>query len=218
MYDINSLIPTQACISDCQKCAYSGTWYYKGCVQILKRFLTKGSFTSDVDKEFIDESSTALMRLRGSNVTEKVPVTSSSTNTLRCDYCYLSRRCPKYAAGAFCAYDFTDEQNFSDVETSLTKLIQVQKERVVRGAFFEKIDGGALDKNVSQEMILLARLLKQMADSNRPTASFSITAEGTQKEGTDVVAEMMSNIFGGKNREQKKIDNAENAQIINDND
>ncbi len=218
MYDMNELIPGQTCIADCSKCVFSGTWYFKGCLQILKRYLTKGSFTSDVDQNFVEESSTALMRLRGSNITEKIPVGNSQTNTLRCDYCYLSRRCPKYYAGAFCAYDFTDDQNFADVESSLSQLVKVQKERVVRGAFFEKIDGGALDKNVSQEMILLSRLLKQMEDSNKPTASFSITAEGTQKEGTDVVADMMANIFNKKSKDEKKIDSAENAQIIDDND
>ena len=69
-------------------------------------------------------------------------------------------------------------------------------------------------------MILLSRLLKQMSDMNKPTASFTVTAEGTQAQGTDAVQEMFSNIFGGKNKEEKKVDNAENvedAEIIEDN-
>lgn len=211
LYDLNEIIPNQDCIKNCTDCINSGLWYYKGCMQKLNRFITTGDVLHSISNEFIEKVSTDLAPIIENN---KVNIFSHSANTLRCDACYISKRCPVYQTGASCKFDFSANVDFSDPDVALRMVVNIQKERVIRGAFFEKIDGGALDKNLSNELTLLAKIIEQISNENKPSASFSLSGSGKGDSGVNVVGKLFANIFGAQ-----KVNNAkdiENADIIDE--
>lgn len=211
LYDLNEIIPNQDCIQNCTDCINNGLWYYKGCMQKLNRFITTGDALHSVNNEFIEKVGTDLAVIQQNN---KVNVFQHSANTLRCDACYISKRCPVYETGSSCKFDFSANMDFSDPDMALRAVVNIQKERVIRGAFFEKVDGGALDKNLSNELTLLSKIIEQISNENRPSASFNLSGSGKGDSGVNVVGQLFANIFGAQKVNNAK--DAENANIVDD--
>lgn len=192
------------CIKDCKECVLSGKLFFNDC---MGRLVQKAKYGLDDRRGINDE----LMRTtKGENIL------LATENRMQCDLCYVSRRCPKYKVGAFCYFDFSANTDFTDTRMAMKILLNVQKDRVLRAAFFEITDGGALDKNLSNEITLLTTMIKANEEMGADKVGINITATGSGA-GIGVFEKLMNDIFkGGKEPEKtKEVDpNIEEAQIV----
>ena len=242
LYDYNEKINHPFCIKDCVTCINSGKFYYIQCIDKLTstvmnydeqyknaekirlnnkedKILENDLIKDIVVVKNIEEMPNTNDSKFSSNV---IPYNKSKYDILKCDFCYAALRCPKYRAGATCAFNFTADQNgsftFDDPETVLRILAKAQGERVMRGLFFEKIDGGALDKNVTNEILTLMGIVKDLKEiTEQPTesAEINIVAKGSGKEGTGILSALFRDVLGGGNKEVKdgKIEVIKNNDI-----
>lgn len=153
---------------------------------------------------------------KGNSIAIKSKIDPVSGNELLCDKCYVAERCPKYKVAGKCHFDFTMDTDFSDTKTALKILVNIQRNRVVRQAFFETIDGGVADKNLTSEMQFLSSLIQQIDEQSVDKNSFNISATG--KEGTSVIGALLGGIFGQQKqmtapKEQKALPEAQNTEI-----
>lgn len=119
---------------------------------------------------------------------------------LQCNVCSIAENCPRCEPGASCSYDLNVRlQTTGDYHRMMKVLIEAQYARAMNGFLFEKIAGGALDKNVSSEMQRLMDMMAQMKTifTNKQTRSLSgdklsIHAE-TSKPGT--FRNLMAQVF-----------------------
>lgn len=205
LYDLWDKIDRN-CPKNCGECSNTGNFLYIGCMQRLYTQVKK------IDgKDLIPLEYSPPMKPRVANM----PMRTSELNKLQCDTCYVSTRCREYRVGQSCAFDLTlDIVDPKDSDGVMNALIAIQEERVYRGQFFEKVDGGALDKNVSQEIGLLARLVREKGAINMPSKSLIIKATQTGEGGGDFVGDLFKEIFKsqGKGEEVESVD----AEIIDD--
>lgn len=109
---------------------------------------------------------------------------------LMCDSCYVSGRCPFAKPGATCSVEWAGEQKEKgfDLKTAILDVISEEYKRVKRSLFFENIDGGVLDQNVSKEVsnfIHLLEMFKNIVD-NRDEVIIKAKGKG-----------IISQLFGG---------------------
>jgi len=110
---------------------------------------------------------------------------------LPCDSCYLRGRCQFYKKGNSCKYNLPIEiRSSEELVNQLTRLIGIQFERVYKGALVEKLDGGILDKGVSDELQKTFDMALQLRDLISPQDEVVLRAKG--KKGLNVFSE----IFG----------------------
>jgi hypothetical protein len=116
---------------------------------------------------------------------------------LHCDTCAMSGRCPRFKEGEPCGYDINVrlETNL-DLQKALQNILEVEYGRVMTGALFEKLEGGVLDSNVSNEMKNLLHMIEQMRNmfSQRRTEELQITAKSNG--GSGAVSKMLASVFG----------------------
>jgi hypothetical protein len=116
---------------------------------------------------------------------------------LHCDTCAMSGRCPRFKEGEPCGYDINVrlETNL-DLQKALQNILEVEYGRVMTGALFEKLEGGVLDSNVSNEMKNLLGMIEQMRNmfSQRRTEELQITAKS--EGGAGAVSRMLASVFG----------------------
>jgi len=187
------------CIKDCEKCIAADNFYFKSCIQHLYHY-AKFNLADNV---VLPREELGVVKIFDSGI-----------DKLQCDFCYVSRRCPKYQIGANCAFDF-NPVDADNPKILMERVIGIQAERVVRGHFFEKVDGGAIDKNLSSEMGLLGSLVKLKGDIEKPRARISFKAEGEGKEGTDVVGQMLKSMFGPKEN-KNEVEKIDDAEVVDD--
>lgn len=185
------------CIRDCKQCASSGSYFFRRCFVQLHQHI-------NIDQLQVESTPTVE---RG-----KENIITSTANNLLCDFCYISKRCPKFKVGANCAYDFTADVDFTDTKAAWQIILNIQKERVIRASMFEKRDGGAVDKNLSGEIAMLKGLIESYEAVNRPSASFTITGQGTGNQGVGEVGKMLASIFTPK--ETKALPEPTNDKIL----
>ena len=171
------------CIKDCTSCIENDTIYLQ-CFEDLVYYLKVNKI------ETVE---------RG----EKINPLFDNSSLMKCNNCYLADRCPKFKLNSNCAYDFTLDTDFSDVDTALQMLVNVQKERVIRASLFERVDGGVPDKNLSNEISLLSTIIQQIDERQQEKGGIHIHGQG--KEGVGVVRDLLSNIFSGNDKKSKEI-------------
>jgi hypothetical protein len=197
LYDLYRQKNELRCIRDCVTCISSGHTWFKSC---MEKLYYKVKYNND-DKRAIgnDES---LQRINPNGLEN---IYTSNINRLQCDTCYISRRCPAYKLAASCTFDFSADIDFLDTKSAIQLIVNVQRNRVLRGSFFELIDGGALDKNLSNEIALTAQLLKAVREVTSPTSRGKVTIEA---EGSDdaFVDGLLNSIFGEKENKDKKLE------------
>lgn len=112
---------------------------------------------------------------------------------LQCDSCYISDKCKKFSAGADCSYNLGIElNNAADFAIALKNVLELEYQRVLTGAVFERAEGGVLDKKVSTEMTNLFQMMKDMKEILSPKSEkLTIHAEG----GSGTVSEMLKELF-----------------------
>lgn len=144
-------------------------------------------------------------QMQNSDDVEIASFTGKGASPLLCDSCYVSQRCPKFNAGSTCKFDFTGDIDFTDTETAFALLINAQKERVLRGLTFERMDGGVPDKNVSSEISHLMGMLS-MYENRQNQSSFSLKIEGQAQGGGGggMLDKMLSNLFEKKDKKEPK--------------
>lgn len=192
------------CIRDCKECVLSGKLFFNDC---MGRLAQKAKYGIDDRRGINDE---LIRTTKGENIL------LATENRMQCDLCYVSRRCPKYKVGAFCYFDFSANTDFTDTRMAMKILLNVQKDRVLRAAFFETVDGGALDKNLSNEITLLSSMIKINEEMGADKVGINITATGSGA-GIGVFEKLMSDIFKGGNSQEKTKEvekHIEEAQIV----
>lgn len=105
------------------------------------------------------------------------------TLPMQCDTCYLQDKgCPKAAPGADCSIKFAELFEVSTrnvaIKESAYQVLELQFERVMRGAFIEKANEGVLDSNLSHEITRYFNLLAATKSLQAKTSSLSISASG----------------------------------------
>ena len=194
------------CIKDCKECIVSGKLFFNDCMGRLNQ---KARYGLDDRRGINDE----LMRTtQGENIVTAVE------NRTQCDLCYISRRCPKYKVGAMCYFDFSANTDFTDTRMAMKILLNTQKSRVLRAAFFETTDGGALDKNLSNEITLLTSMIKINEEMGADKVGINIQATGSGA-GVGIVEKILGDIFkNSSNKEDnkaKEVDSdIEDAEVI----
>lgn len=115
---------------------------------------------------------------------------SGKVSTLRCDDCYAAGRCPKYREEALCSLDFSSSiATPEEFKSAVMGLLAQETERVQRGIYFEKVDGGVLDKSLTDEVRTLMSLFQQFKDmiDNRDTIEI-------KAKGNGVIAQLFGNM------------------------
>jgi len=112
--------------------------------------------------------------------------------TMHCDQCHISGRCPRFKSGQPCGYDLNlSLETHKDLQRALKKILEVQYGRVMTSVLFEKIDGGIIDPSVSKEIENIVDLIKNIKSIFDPREEITIQAKG----GSGAVTQMLSAVF-----------------------
>lgn len=99
---------------------------------------------------------------------------------LFCDTCNIAGNCPKFQQGMRCQFRFRPQVNSTDgLMNCVQTLLSVQMERVSRGAMFEKIEGGVIDKNLSGEIQMLMKMIADLRAMMDNRDEVTIHAKGS---------------------------------------
>ena len=89
---------------------------------------------------------------------------------MSCNSCYKAQDCPDYKEGYVCAYNKMfkrfNTRNASDIMDALHGMVELNLERLQRMAFFEIMDGGMADPNVSALIDQNTKLLNMLQQMN----------------------------------------------------
>ena len=146
-------------------------------------------------KEYVDAGVPAV-RVEGGETT----IAKAIEQLVKCDDCYLGERCRAFSAGRECAYSVPISLNqASDIMEHVQKITGIQFERVYKGALIEKLDGGVLDKTVSEEIMRAMSLVKQLKDLAAPPET-TVKIEARGEAGAGALAKLFAS-KGGKGGE-----------------
>lgn len=112
--------------------------------------------------------------------------------TLYCDTCHMTGRCPRFRAGQVCGYDINVRlETKEDLQRALQRVLEVEYGRVMTAQLFEKLEGGVIDGNVSNEMRNFIGMIQQVRGIYDPRETLTIQAKG----GSGAVAQMLAAVF-----------------------
>jgi len=114
--------------------------------------------------------------------------------TLHCDTCHISGRCPRYKEGEPCGFDVNIRlEKHADLKRAVQVVLEAEFGRVMTGVLFEKIEGGILDKNLSEEMVKFLTIVERAKSifDIRGEEELTIHAKGSQ----GAVAQMLASVF-----------------------
>lgn len=114
-----------------------------------------------------------------------------------CENCYLQDKCPHYDEAATCAFRTQVRlEEPTDMIELLRMMIEMQGERIIFGRFIEQMEGGYVDRNLSDEMRRLMEMLKDFKELLSDKEEISIRVKG--KEAVKQAGGgVLSQIFGG---------------------
>lgn len=104
-------------------------------------------------------------------------------DTMVCNYCHVSDKCPKYKADTTCGFDFSPKEMTSNPMQIIDTMIALQNERVNRAMFFEKMEGGMPNKVFANE-------LKLLQDLNNTKVNMLMMVQGRGLRITETVMEI----------------------------
>lgn len=133
-------------------------------------------------KKVSDMKSSGALALR----TEALPMAEAFVGQLlKCEDCYLTDRCHAFSAGQTCKFSVPSSvQNAGDLAGHLQRMMAIQFDRVYKGAMIEKMDGGVMDKTVSDEIMRTFNMAKELRDIfSPPKEEIVIKATGKQSSG-----------------------------------
>lgn len=113
-----------------------------------------------------------------------------------CENCYLQDRCNFYEEDATCRFRTqVSINNPQDIFELIKMLMEIQGERVIFGRFIEMMEGGYVDRNLSEEIKRLMELMKNFKEIVKEEESINISIRG--KEAVKGGGGILSQIFGG---------------------
>lgn len=125
------------------------------------------TLTENNDVSTSSDTSRALVSL--SRETLPLPVLKGNTanpDSLRaCDVCDLSPVCPRYEAGASCAFQIPSDLNGED---ALQIIVKWQFDRIAFSVFGEQVNGGQPLPKTGQEMDRYMKLLTSVKELKKP--------------------------------------------------
>lgn len=145
----------------------------------------------DLGREF---SSDIVVRDR------KPDLAKSSDTALRCDGCYARANCSEFKKGVACGFDFSIAiESPAHLQNAFLYIINREVERLNRAFFFEKLDGGSLNKTVSNEVEKFARLVATVKYLGTPLRDgddeISMKAKG--KAARNVIQNLFGSLAAG---------------------
>lgn len=118
----------------------------------------------------------------------------------KCDPCFFAKNCNLYRPGGDCSYDLSKQiQKPQDALEIMKKLLTVQGDRMMRGLLIEKMDGGVVDRDVSEEMGMYFEMVKTLKETMDDNESLTLKVKGK-----GVISKIFNDVIP-----QEKIINAE---------
>jgi hypothetical protein len=118
---------------------------------------------------------------------------------LNCNSCHVSGRCPRYKRDQPCGYDVNVRmETKEDLQKALKNLLETGYSRVMTGILFEKLEGGVLDKSVSDEAGKFIKMIQDVQGiyDPRPTTKLTLTSTGAGSDGSvGTVASALASVF-----------------------
>lgn len=127
---------------------------------------------------------------------------------MQCDGCFAARQCPKFKAGATCAY----RKEFESIDTrdvfatldAMQDLAAAQKSRLMRALMYENVaNGGMISKDVGAEIDRMTKLLEVIGRLRKEVSTITV---GINKNG------IFAQIFGPGVIDPKIIEPSEEAE------
>ena len=199
------------------------------CESILSRFLPSGNDMPEVEKydEILLSANIVPVRdetgklVKGQKKYHRPKkIYSDLMPKMQCNTCYKAQDCPDYKEGCVCRYNKIfkrfNTRNAGDVMDALHGMVELNLERLQRMVFFELMDGGMADPNVSSlidQNTRLLNMIQQMSIGSKIVASKrTIVDESGRVEETCTVTSnpeqggILTKIFGSMNNTTKEAD------------
>lgn len=97
----------------------------------------------------------------------------------KCDPCFFAKNCNLFRPGGDCSYDLSKQiQKPQDALDIMKKLLTVQGDRMMRGFLIEKMDGGIIDRDVSEEMAMYFDMVKNLKEIMDDNESLTLKVKG----------------------------------------
>lgn len=117
--------------------------------------------------------------------------------TLLCNSCHLSGRCPRYKPDNPCGYDVNIRlESKADLQKAMQTILETQFGRTMTGVLFEKMEGGVIDRNVTAEMNTFLAMVSQVKSVFDPRGEEELTIRAKGSQGA--VAQMLASVFAPK--------------------
>lgn len=98
-----------------------------------------------------------------------------------CEHCYLQDKCNYFDEEATCYFRTQVSIGTSgDMLNLLKMLIEMQGERIIMGRFIEQVEGGYMDKNLSEEIRRMLEMIKQFKDIMSSEEEISVKIRGKE--------------------------------------
>ncbi len=108
-----------------------------------------------------------------------------------CNSCEIADKCQNFKEGATCIFQTAGLTAGNTSKDLMKAVIDLQMGRVTHAVFSERVKGGSIDGNVTKEMQVLGRLIKDYDFMNQDGTGIHITATGEESVG------VLERIFGG---------------------
>lgn len=123
---------------------------------------------------------------------------------LKCENCALRpldenepSRCEHFKIGNVCYFTPVRINSSGDIATMVNKMLEIAFNRFFKAALLEKMDGGVLDKAVSDELRRLTETIEtcKRIFSNDGGNELLIKAKG--KQGTSILGDILKDVLKG---------------------
>ena len=144
-------------------------------------------------------------------VREKTSIAELPELGLNCDNCYIAKHCPLHKVKSMCAVNWEVSKEATPKE-AYSKLIEMQRARIMRATKYEEIDGGIPDQNLSVEMDRLAELIKAKSDLDVNKFSMKIESRGNN---SGILKDLFGPDLGIEGKKEEKPETIDiDAEII----
>ena len=158
---------------------------------------------AQIQKEQSEKYNTSKSIVRHSNKAISPKDAKAFQFSRFCNSCFLAGKCPLYQIDATCElHDKLDINSAEKVQELLQMLLSIQGERVIFGAFAEKISGATLDDRVSSEMEKLLVMMQQVKELTTPVQ------EGLEIKATggNVISQLIETFMNMRSTPEKVIE------------
>lgn len=138
-------------------------------------------------------------------------IASNEPSTLysrTCNSCFLSGQCPAFQVDSDCSITTRLQvDDPSDIQALINRIIEIQGERVIFGAFAERMQNAGINPEVSKEMESLMNIMKTAKTVLAPVSENEVTIKA---KGSGV----LNQLFGGYGRSSGGSKPSQSQKII----